>query len=148
MKNTVAENIFREFLKNGKYRITPERFEILESALEYDGHFGADELYIAMKNRNSRVSRATVYKTLELLEKCELLSKRNFGDNMNRYESAFGKRNHDHFVCINCGKIIEFTTPKIYNILNEIGRDLDFDVTGYSFYVFGKCKDSKKCKRS
>jgi len=67
LKNKQAEEIFRNFLKAGKNRITPERFEVLEAALEYEGHFGADDLYVLMKNLNSRVSRATVYKTLELL---------------------------------------------------------------------------------
>jgi Fur family transcriptional regulator, ferric uptake regulator len=89
VKNKQAEEIFRSFLKAGKNRITPERFEVLEAALEYDGHFNADDLYILMKNSNSRISRATVYKTLELLAQCELLSKRNFGDNINRFESSF-----------------------------------------------------------
>ncbi|MGQ9799389.1 MAG: transcriptional repressor [Ignavibacterium sp.] len=67
MKNEKAEEIFRKFLKEGKNRITPERFEVLRYALENEGHFGSDDLYIKMKNAKSRVSRATVCNTLELL---------------------------------------------------------------------------------
>ena len=88
MKNQKASEIFREYLKKGKNRITPERFEVMDAALVQEGHFGADDLYIQMKNRKSRVSRATVYKTLELLVQCDLISKRNFGDNISRYESS------------------------------------------------------------
>ena len=66
MKYEKAKEVFTEFLKKGKNRITPERFEVMESALDYEGHFGADDLYIVMKNLKSTVSRATVYKTLEL----------------------------------------------------------------------------------
>ena len=78
MKHEKASEVFRNFLKSGKNRITPERFEVLDAALDFEGHFGADDLYILMKNNKSRVSRATVYKTLELLVQCDLLSKRNF----------------------------------------------------------------------
>ncbi|HEX9739417.1 MAG TPA: transcriptional repressor, partial [Ignavibacteriaceae bacterium] len=63
MKHPQASEIFRHFLKSEKNRITPERFEVMDSAIDYEGHFGADELYILMKNNHSRVSRATVYKT-------------------------------------------------------------------------------------
>jgi len=148
LKNKQAEEIFRDFLKSGKNRITPERFEVLEAALEYDGHFNADDLYILMKNSNSRVSRATVYKTLELLAQCELLTKRNFGDNITRYESSFKKQVHDHLICVDCGKIIEFADPRIKQLPEQISEDLGFNFESYSFNIFGRCKDPKKCKQS
>jgi len=146
VKNKQAEEIFRNFLKAGKNRITPERFEVLEAALEYDGHFGADDLYILMKNSNSRISRATVYKTLELLAQCELLSKRNFGDNINRFESSFKRQVHDHLICVDCGKIIEFADPRIKQLPEELSEELGFNFESYSFNIFGRCKDPKKCK--
>ena len=148
MKNKQAEDIFRSFLKSGKNRITPERFEVLEAALEYEGHFGADDLYVIMKNAHSRVSRATVYKTLELLAQCELLSKRNFGDNINRFESSFKRQVHDHLICVDCGKIIEFADPRIKQVPEEISEGLGFNFESYSFNIFGRCKDPKKCKQS
>ena len=148
MKNKQAEDIFRSFLKAGKNRITPERFEVLEAALEYEGHFGADDLYVLMKNSNSRVSRATVYKTLELLAQCELLSKRNFGDNINRFESSFKRQVHYHLICVDCGKIIEFADPRIKQLPEEISEDLGFNFESYSFNIFGRCKDPIKCKQS
>ncbi|MCU7503940.1 MAG: transcriptional repressor [Ignavibacteria bacterium] len=141
-----AEEKFREFLKNGKNRITPERFEVLNAALDYQGHFGADDLYIAMKKMNSSVSRATVYNTVELLEQCQIISKRNFGDNMNRYESCFGKMNHEHLVCTTCGKIIEFSTPRLEAIIEEVCRQNGFEMTNYTFNIFGKCSD-KNCSK-
>lgn len=147
MKNKQAEEIFRSFLKSGKNRITPERFEVLEAALEYEGHFNADDLYILMKNSKSRISRATVYKTLELLAQCELLSKRNFGDNTNRFESSFKKQVHDHLICVDCGKIIEFADTRIKRLPEEISEDLGFNFESYSFNIFGRCKDPKKCKQ-
>ena len=146
MKNQQAAEVFRKFLKDGKNRITPERFEVLDAALEYEGHFGADDLYILMKTQQSRVSRATVYNTLELLAQCDLLIKRNFGDNTTRYESNFKKQVHDHLICVDCGRIVEFMNPKIKQIPGEICGELGFDVESYSFNIFARCKDIKNCK--
>lgn len=146
IKHPQASQIFREFLKSEKNRITPERFEVLDAALEYEGHFGADDLYIIMKNQRSRVSRATVYKTLELLVQCELISKRNFGDNLTRYESSYKRQNHDHLICMDCGRIVEFVNPAIKDVPDRISGELGFDVESYSFNIFGRCKDTKHCE--
>jgi Fur family ferric uptake transcriptional regulator len=148
MNNEKAEEIFRKFLKDGKNRITPERFEVLEYALEYDGHFGADDLFILMKNYKSRVSRATVYNTLELLVQCGLLSKRNFGDNISRYESNFKRQQHDHLICVECGKIVEFTDARLISIPENICKDLGFELDSYSFNIFARCKNKKNCKKN
>ncbi len=146
MKHPQATEIFREFLKSEKNRITPERFEVMDSALDYEGHFGADDLYVLMKNQNSSVSRATVYKTLELLAQCDLVIKRNFGDNLTRYESNFKKQSHDHLICMDCGRIVEFTNPAIKEFPEKISNELGFDVESYSFNIFARCKDTKNCK--
>jgi Fur family ferric uptake transcriptional regulator len=118
----------------------------MDAALEYDGHFGADELYILMKNQHSRVSRATVYKTLELLVQCDLISKRNFGDNMTRYESSYKRQNHDHLICMDCGRIVEFINRKVKELPLEISEELGFEVESYSFNIFARCKNVKTCK--
>lgn len=134
-----AHEHFTEYLKKEKNRITPERFQVLDAALDYEGHFGADDLYVKMKNENYQVSRATVYNTLELLANCELLAKRNFGENLTRYESKFGRKNHDHLICISCGKIREFSNPKIRQLVDEICDNMGYEFSGYSFNIFGKC---------
>ncbi|MCJ7553657.1 MAG: transcriptional repressor, partial [Ignavibacteriaceae bacterium] len=134
--------------KRGKNRITPERFEVLNAAIDHDGHFGADDLFIKMKNANSRVSRATVYNTLELLAQCELITKRNFGDHINRYESSYKKQTHDHLICIDCGKIIEFSDAKFKMLPTAISEELGFDFDSYSFNIFARCKDKTKCEKN
>ena len=146
MRHKQASEILREFLKKGQNRITPERFEVMDSALDYEGHFGADDLYVIMKNKKSRVSRATVYKTLELLVQCDLLSKRNFGDNMTRYESSFKRQIHDHLICMDCGRIVEFTNSALENIPKELSKNLGFNFENYSFNIFARCKNIKTCK--
>ncbi len=145
MNNKQAAEILSDYLKKGKHRITPERFEVLDAAIEYEGHFTADELYIFMKNNNSNVSRATVYKTLELLTACKLISLRNFGDNMNRYESNFKRKQHDHLLCLDCGRIVEFTDNKVNKIQEDISENLGFTSSSYSFNIFVRCKNKANC---
>ncbi len=147
MRNEKAAEIFRSFLKTGKNRITPERFEVLDAALDHKGHFGADDLFIQLKKANSKVSRATVYNSLELLAQCDLLSKRNFGDNLNRYESNYKRQTHDHLICVDCGKIVEFSDERLNKIPQEICNNLDFEMDSYSFNIFARCKNKKECKR-
>lgn len=148
MNSEKAHETFRKHLKDGGYRITPERFEILDAIIAYEGHFVADELFIEMKKKNSEISRATVYNTLELLTQCSLLSKRNFGENKTRYEANLGRTSHDHLICTDCGAIMEFSTPKVKKLIEEITSELGFQPTGYSFNIFGKCNKSNKCKNN
>jgi Fur family ferric uptake transcriptional regulator len=146
VRNEKAAEVFRSFLKHGKNRITPERFEVLDAALEYKGHFGADDLFIQLKNLKSKVSRATVYNTLELLAQCDLLSKRNFGDNLNRFESNYKRQTHDHLICVDCGKIVEFSDERLNKIPQEVSDKLGFELDSYSFNIFARCKNQKECK--
>jgi Fur family transcriptional regulator, ferric uptake regulator len=146
VRNEKAAEILRTFLKDGKNRITPERFEVLDAALDHNGHFGADDLFIKLKNLKSKVSRATVYNTLELLAQCDLLSKRNFGDNLNRYESNYKRQTHDHLICVDCGKIVEFSDTRLSKIPKEVSNNLGFEMDSYSFNIFARCKNRKECK--
>jgi Fur family ferric uptake transcriptional regulator len=148
VRNEKAAEILRTFLKDGKNRLTPERFEVLDAALDHKGHFGADDLFIQLKNLKSKVSRATVYNTLELLAQCDLLSKRNFGDNLNRYESNFKRQTHDHLICVDCGKIVEFSDARLSKIPKEVSDNLGFEMDSYSFNIFARCKNRKECTSS
>ncbi|MBK8983319.1 MAG: transcriptional repressor [Ignavibacteria bacterium] len=120
------KNTFIAYLKDNAHRITNERFLILNAALNMEEHFDADELYLKMKNDYLNVSRATVYKTLELMSECEILTKHNFKGDRTRYETKIGRKPHYHLICVNCNKIIEFEYPQIEKIhsshrLMEIG---------------------------
>ncbi len=145
MNKTKAHEEFKEFLKNGKHRITPERFEVLDFAMESGNHFTADKLYLDMKKGKSNISRATVYNSLELLVKCEMLAKRNFGDNKTFYESSFYRNNHVHLVCKVCGNINESDNVKVAELVNIISKKNKFINESFQFNIFGECeKHSKK----
>ena len=118
-------------------RKTQERYAIVKEIYSFDHHFYADELYTQMIKKKYRVSRATIYNTLDLLVSLELVSRHVFKENTSKYEKSFGFRQHDHIILEN-DEIIEFCDPRIQSIKNTLEEMFDLKIKNHSLYFFGK----------
>jgi Fur family ferric uptake transcriptional regulator len=133
------ERIFRNCLTSRGLKFTPERYVILREVFQRHDHFGAEELLASIKKKGKRTSRATIYRTLELLVQCGLLQVVDFGGGFHHYEHVLGHQHHDHLICERCGRIIEFTHTGLENLKEKVCQQMDFEGRSHTLKIFGIC---------
>ncbi len=132
-----VKKILDKHLELKGLRKTPERYAIIAEIYSFNHHFDADELYSQMIKKKYRVSRATIYNTLDLLVSIELVTRHIFKDNLAKYEKSFGFMQHDHIILDN-DEIIEFCDPRIQSIKNTVEKMFDIKIKNHSLYFFGE----------
>jgi Fur family ferric uptake transcriptional regulator len=145
MANEAAHDILTRHLRSkGNSRATPERFAILDAVLQTQGHFDVEALYYRLRSGDMKVSRATVYNTLDLLQECGLVTKYRFSEKLSRYEKTYGKPHHHHLVCLECGDITEFVNERLNRLQEEVCGERRFSPSGSSIQIFGTCARCRK----
>jgi Fe2+ or Zn2+ uptake regulation protein len=133
----------KSVLYSSSERVTSQRTLLLDIIRQNDGHLDADELYRIAKERNKSISLSTVYRNLQLFKKLELVEERHFDEGHHHYEVKPSDE-HQHLICTECGKVIEFTCPLCQKLRDEMGREHDFDITGVEVSMTGVCPECRQ----
>ncbi len=139
-----TKQVFRSFIDSKNLRYTVQRDILIEELYINGGHLTPDEFSEIIKNKHPEIGKATVYRTLKLLEEAKLISKIEFGDGRIRYEICTDKEHHDHLICEKCKKSVEVIDPKIESLQKRLAQKHGFELTGHRLYLFGICKNCQK----
>ena len=135
--------VLENYITEHNLKITKQRRTVLNVFLECNSHVSVEELYSIVSEQDPKIGLATIYRTLALLTKSGLALEMDFGDGQKRYESSFMSAHHDHMVCTECGKIIEFNHPLIEKYQEEIAIQNGFKITSHKLDLFGHCNNCK-----
>ncbi len=136
--------LLRRLLGARGLRLTPQRAAIAEVFFEMGGHANVEELYRRVRRRRRGIGQATVYRMLKLLTELGLAEARDFGDGRMRYEPALDDRHHDHLICTECGRIVEFEDDAIERLQEEVARAHGFELVWHKMELYGRCEACRK----
>lgn len=138
-----ALEVFTRYLNSKNLKVTRERKAVLEEIFRTKGHLEAEDLAGNLRKKKKRVSRATIYRTLDLLVGSRIIRKVDLGHGHSHYELVLDHPHHEHMICINCGKVIEFSDESIHRALRRLCKKESFKPTAHHFQVMGYCKDCR-----
>lgn len=133
----------RAIIKQEGLRYTYQREAVWQELQNSEGHRDAENIYFTLRQKGINISRATVYRTIEILVKNKLIRKLDLGDGRSRYEYKFDSAHHDHLICTECGKIEEFVNDEVERLQQDIASKYDYSLTSHIHQLFGLCKDCK-----
>jgi len=136
--------VFMEYLQEHKLKLTPHRQLILDIFLEHEGHRSVEDICRVVRQNDPRVGYTTVYRTMKILADCGLAREIDLADGMTRYEHLYNHQHHDHMICMQCGKSIEFYKPEIEALQDEASGQLGFKGHDHKLQIYGICSDCKK----
>ena len=136
MKSIIEK--FKNHLQEENLKCTPQRLAILEEMMNLEEHLECEEILLVLKKNGIDVSRATLYRTIEILVKYNFVRKLDIGDGRIRYEKKIGTSHHDHMICVETGDIIEFCNEDIERIQNTIAEQHGYKIIRHVHQLFVK----------
>jgi Fur family ferric uptake transcriptional regulator len=133
--------VFLDYLRENNLKLTPHRELILETFLDNEGHRSVEDIYRTVRKVDPHVGYTTVYRTMKLLGECGLARELDLADGITRYEHLFNHEHHDHMICMECGKSIEFYNPEIESLQDAASEQLGFKVVDHKLQIYGVCKE-------
>lgn len=143
MSKTKTKNEFKDYLLAQGLKSTSQRELILEEFLRASSHLSTEELYLRLRKKQTRIGYATVHRALKLFSECGIAEQRHFGDGQARYEACARDEHHDHLICVDCGKIVEFEDPRIENLQDEVAGLHGFVIERHRLELYGHCQDCR-----
>jgi Fur family ferric uptake transcriptional regulator len=143
----LKKNLFKTRVSGKGLKATKQREEILNIFLSSSGHKNLGQIYAQVAKTNPKIGYTTVYRTLKLLTRLGLASQRKFADGETQYEPTEGKSHHDHLICLECRKIIEFKDEALEKLQNGIARRHHFKIFHHRMELYGQCADCRSKKR-
>ncbi|MBW2028551.1 MAG: transcriptional repressor [Deltaproteobacteria bacterium] len=136
-------DLFRAFISKRGLRNTPEREEIIREIFSCNDHFDVDELYLRMRNKGSRISKASIYRNIPLIMQCNLIREVWHEDGHMHYEPIYGQGHHCHLRCLKCGTVIEFYDEELGKVEKRLERKFDFEIIEHRLDVTGHCSECR-----
>ncbi|MBK8576207.1 MAG: transcriptional repressor [Elusimicrobia bacterium] len=136
--------LLRQSIKTRGLRETSQREWVLRFLAQAKGHLSQEEIFEGLRSQQAGIGRATVFRTVKLLEEIGLVSRVTFADGQHRYEYAHERQHHDHMICMECGEALEFSSPAIERLQNRVARARGFSVRWHRHEMFGLCS---RCAR-
>ena len=136
----MEEKIFREFLEKKGCKLTKERAAILIEVFSNHGHFDPEDLFFKIRDKGMKASRASIYRTLQLLLECGLVEQVERVDKHAHYEHTFGHKHHDHLICLRCGKVIQLFSEKLEKLQEQLCKKENFRCVSHTLEMRGYCE--------
>lgn len=136
--------MFSDYIRESGLRMTRQRELIVGTFLRNEGHLSTDELHELVRRKDRKVGYATVFRTLKAMTDCGLARKTDLDDGRARYEHYYRHPQHHHIVCVECNRTIEFYSPELARLQEQIVSEYDFQPVRNRFQIFGICRDCRK----
>ena len=139
---------FQEHLGRRGLKLTRQREEILRALMAAQRHLGIEELYATLKKQDPAIGRATIFRTVKLLQECGLVAEVGSANGRSKFELKADRPHHDHMICVECGRIIEFQSPMMERFQDGAIRRHGFVALWHRHEIFGRCRDCLKSHSS